>query len=122
MSLSWSMGADRESGKESTFNSERANKWTNSIIPTQGMIIRLSGSGNHITSQLSSSTLYILIGKVDMHIVSGDNSVIATTASLFWPALTPIYFIPDEEKSYISVVSSISGTAVDAYVSVIEQS
>ena len=104
----------------STLDNDKANKWINSIIPSEDMVVHLSGSGNQRTPQLSSSVLYVLIGKVDMHIVSGNSSVVAATSSLFWPANTPNYFIPSPNKLYISVMSSVIGSSVDAYVSIIE--
>ena len=118
MSLTWNLGG-RESGREATFNNERANKWTHSIIPTQNMqILPLSATAGsvRISEELSSSILYCFMSRQDCFVISGDSTVIATTSSVFWPAFLPLYFIPMSGSQYVSSMNSSPTSGIDAKI------
>ena len=121
MGLKWPQGKT-EGGGEATFNNERANKWTDSIIPTENMrTYKLSGTDSQRTDEaLSSSTLYVYSPRTDAYIVSGDSSVVATSASLFWPAYLPYYFIPRPEALYIAAIHPLTGCPVQADIAIAE--
>lgn len=120
MSLKWPSGV--ESGKEATFNNERANKWTDAIIPTNSMRIhQLAGTASQRTTEaLSSSILYVLVSFDNVHIVSGDLAVTASTTSLKWPALVPYFFIPLSGAQYIAARRPNAAQAVDVQIAPVE--
>ncbi len=118
MPQQWPSGGD--SGKEATFNNERANKWTDVTIPLTGTTIVLSGAGSRATPPLSASVMYVLVSKVDMYMVAGQGAMTASAGNQIWPALAPMYHIPKTGISQVVAVAPVSGSNIEAWISVAE--
>lgn len=119
MALQWPSGGD--SGKEATFKQDRANKWTDAVIPVSGTTIQLSGAGSQLSPVLSGNVLYMLVSKVDCNVCSGTGPLLTSSAGCqLWGAFLPLYHIPKSGSTDRIAAIANSGSNIEAWVSVVE--